>query len=459
MAEKLKVVIIGAASPQWGHKISRDFIVALSQEKLSSRFEPVLVMEDIDAVNLEKQHRLAAKVAEAAGGKVAVQSTTDQKEAIDGARFVVTTFAQGTLEAMQYDLEIPQEYGIYQPVGDTISIGGAIRAARNIPALLNMARDMEASAHPDAWMLNLCNPMSILCRAVTRETRVTTVGCCHELYGGVGFLAGRLGFPYDEWRSRLSMNVLGVNHCGWMREVKHDGNDAFEILREKLASCGITSEVKRLYDSDHPELRRQNVKINLFLRHGILPYSGDRHTSEFFAEFVNRSTNKGADFGVMLTTPQDRIVNWRGGAREQINKLLAGEKELDLTVSREAASRIMTAVLLDEPFYDVGNVAYHGTDLPGIPDGAVLERMVTYSAGGAQPDACSPLPAVLMDHLRDLTDEIEKIVEASVKGDRKLLIEALEQDLLMKNMDAAKIPELVGRLLEVHREYVHPGFF
>ena len=127
--EQLKVVIIGAASPQWGYILSRDFIVKLSDEAICSRYAPVLVLEDIDGYNLELQAKLAQKVAGLAGGKVAVESTTDQRRAVEGARFVVTTFAQGSLEYMRYDVDIPAEYGIYQPVGDSIS--GATGAIAN----------------------------------------------------------------------------------------------------------------------------------------------------------------------------------------------------------------------------------------------------------------------------------------------------------------------------------------
>ncbi len=34
---------------------------------------------------------------------------------------------------------------------------------------------------PDAWLLNLTNPMTTLCRAITRETPIKTIGLCHEL--------------------------------------------------------------------------------------------------------------------------------------------------------------------------------------------------------------------------------------------------------------------------------------
>jgi alpha-galactosidase/6-phospho-beta-glucosidase family protein len=364
---------------------------------------------------------------------------------------------------MRYDLEIPYEYGIYQPVGDTISVGGAIRAARNVPAMLGIARDMQELAETGAWLLNLCNPMSILCRAVTRETGLNTIGCCHELYGGVKSLSKILDFTYEEWRERLSFDVLGVNHCAWMQRLEIDGEggfaNGFARLRKALTEAGITAEVKRLYNSDHPELRRVNLKIDLFLRHGVLPYGGDRHNAEFFAEFVNDDTDKGADYGVLLTTPQERLVEWRGKARQKVRELLAGKREIELELSQEASSRIVAAMVLDEPFYDVGNVPFHDGNLPGVPDGAVLERMVTYDGGGYTPDPVEPLPDELMEHLALHANNIEKIATASVEGDRALLLEALQADPLLENMALAEIPEMVDRMLAASKAYVHPGFF
>jgi alpha-galactosidase len=459
MAEQLKVVLVGAASPQWGHKISRDIIVALSDEAICSSYEPLVVMEDVDGEHLAPQLQLAEMVAEKAGGRVKVEGSTDQRVALEGARFVVVSFAVGTLEAMLHDIEIPREYGIYMPVGDTISIGGAIRAARNIPALLSIARDIEAVGHPDAWILNLANPMSILCRALTRESSVNTIGCCHELYGGLAFLGRCLGFDNHRWRELVDIDIVGVNHCGWMYSLTIDGEDGLAKLRDYLASRGITEETVRLYNSQAPDLADANLKIDLFLRHGVLPYSGDRHNAEFFTEFVNAHTNKGADYGVLLTSPQERLVQWRGGARATNLKLLEGKEEIDMEISQEAASRIIRALALGEPFNDVGNLPYHGDELPGVPDGAVLERMVTYGAQGAVPQKVQALPGPVQEHLSLITGMIEDIVEASVNGNRALLIAALERDPLLKNMDTRRIPELVDRLLGVHREYVHPDFF
>ena len=352
----LKIVLIGAASPQWGFTLMRDIVVVLSEDADLAERRPVLVLEDIDEVNLEKAHRLAEMVAARTGGRVRIQSTTDQREAIAAADFVITSLAVGSLEAMQADLEIPYEYGIHQPVGDTVSIGGAIRTARNVSAFLSIARDIENHAAPDAWLLNLSNPLSALTRAITRETSVNAVGLCHELYGGLATLSGWLGFDYRRWRETLEIGVLGINHCSWMQRLTIGDEDALPRLRRFIEERGIDAGSKRLYDSETPELRHENVKMVLFLRHGVWPYSGDRHNAEFFAEFVNRSTNLGADYGVMLTTIQSRLVDWRGFARQAVNQRLAGRAEIDLRVSEEAASRIIRAMTLDRPFYDVSNL-------------------------------------------------------------------------------------------------------
>lgn len=453
MIEQLKVVLIGAASPQWGFKIARDLIVKLSEEPIVGSYRPTLVLEDIDASNLDLQYLLAKKVAEATGNCVKVERTTDQKKAIEGARFIITSFAEGSLEAMQHDLEIPREYGIYQSVGDTVSIGGAIRAARNIPAILSIARDIESLGHADAWLLNLSNPMAMLCRAVTRETSVRTIGCCHELYNGLKFLSRCLDFPYEGWKQILNFRVLGVNHCGWMQHLSINGEDGFEKLRAYLQRKGIFGETRRLYNSRHPELTRDNVKINLFLRHSLLPYSGDRHTAEFFDEFIRPGTNKGADFGVLLTTPQERLVAWRGEARAATNELLAGKKPIDLQVSEEAVSNILVALLTGESFYDVGNLPYHGNTLPGVPGGSFLETMVSFEKDRAIPAEIKPLPQALHDHLVLHANIIENVVNACLAKDRDLLVCALEPDPLLRNMPVAKISEMVVKLEKTHQQY------
>ena len=66
------------------------------------------------------------------------------------------------------------------------------RALRNIPVLVGIGRDMEEIC-PDAWMLNITNPMTCLTRSVCSETSIKTVGLCHEVGNFCLDLADRVG--------------------------------------------------------------------------------------------------------------------------------------------------------------------------------------------------------------------------------------------------------------------------
>src|SRR6185369_16416757 len=107
--------------------------------------------------------------------------------------------------------------------------GGINRALRNIPVLVGIARDMEAVC-PDAWMLNLTNPMTALCRAVTRETEIRTIGLCHEITIAQFMLSLMLDVSFLE----LQLTVAGVNHLPFITAIEANGNDGFDLLHDLL---------------------------------------------------------------------------------------------------------------------------------------------------------------------------------------------------------------------------------
>src|ERR1700723_1242838 len=139
-----------------------------------------LVLQDIDPAPLPKMEALAHKVDEAIGSRASVATITDLPSALDGADFVIVCISTGGFRSMAVDLDVPAAHGITQTVGDTVGPGGINRALRNIPVLVGIGRDMEEVC-PDAWMLNITNPMTSLTRSVCRETQIKTVGLCHEV--------------------------------------------------------------------------------------------------------------------------------------------------------------------------------------------------------------------------------------------------------------------------------------
>ena len=78
-----------------------------------------------------RPRRRALKLMEELGGEIArrrgIALTTDaeldRKRALAGADFVITCFSVGGFDRMQHDIEIPQRYGIRQPIGDSVGPG------------------------------------------------------------------------------------------------------------------------------------------------------------------------------------------------------------------------------------------------------------------------------------------------------------------------------------------------
>src|SRR6185437_9038716 len=115
----------------------------------------------------------------------------------DGADFVVCSIEVGPREELwRRDWEITQRHGLRQPYAENGGPGGFFHAARNIPHILDIARDMERLC-PTAPFICLTNPVPRLCRAVAKYTSIKPIGLCHGIakaYSTAGIaLADRLG--------------------------------------------------------------------------------------------------------------------------------------------------------------------------------------------------------------------------------------------------------------------------
>lgn len=78
------------------------------------------------------------------------------------------------------DFEVPKKYGLQQTIGDTLGIGGIMRALRTIPVMDDFAADMREVC-PDALFLNYTNPMAMLTGYMLRYTGINTLGLCHSV--------------------------------------------------------------------------------------------------------------------------------------------------------------------------------------------------------------------------------------------------------------------------------------
>lgn len=433
-----RICFIGGGSYNWMPKLLGD--LALTPDLAGS-----VVLHDLNATALDDIQRYGQRVFERTGSHFNIETTTDLDRALDGAQFVVVTITTGGLDTMALDLDIPERYGVFQSVGDTVGPGGLSRALRNVPVLVGIAQAMERRC-PGAWMLNLTNPLTVLTRAVTLTTRIKAMGLCHELFGVRGALMRQFGASVDDFE----MNVAGVNHLIWILNMTIRGRDGLQMVREMAAEGGTPPLPPGRGDWHEPFVDRWKLKLKLFELYGALPAAGDRHLAEFFPYFLLEETGQGADYGVQLT----RIAHRRqqvASARSAVHAAIAAPELPSVTRSSEATADIVSAVVNGRSVRTIVNLPNTG-QIDNLPRGAVVETLAEITSAGAHPLVVGALPLGVLSTLQPHVVNQELIVRAALEGDRQLALQAMANDPLVHDMGKAE--SMLDELLAAHAQYL-----
>ena len=258
---------------------------------------------------------------------------------------MIVTISTGGFDSMAVDLDVPARYGIRQSVGDTVGPGGINRSLRNVPVLVGIAQDM-AEVCPDAWMLNITNPMTCLTRAVCRESPVKTVGLCHEVGNWSLDLAIALGKPAEAIRPAVAgrQPPAGGDRTGRRRRGRVR-RPRRRWSRRPAGSTALAPGPDRPVAEPFSRLdfvQRHVLALTLLDLWGALPAAGDRH----IAEFVPWVLTEESGWGRRL---QHRAHHHRPAARapgrvRRRRRRLAGRDQAapDLAVGRAARRRSST---------------------------------------------------------------------------------------------------------------------
>jgi alpha-galactosidase len=437
----MQVTIIGGGSYQWTPKLVIDLL------RVPALAGVHLVLEDIDPVSLEKLGAYARMASDQIGAGATVTTTTDQRTAVSGADFVVVTISTGGFEAMAVDLDVPARHGILQSVGDSVGPGGINRSLRNVPVLVGIARDMEEGC-PDAWLLNLTNPMSCLTRAVCKETTIKTVGLCHEVSNFCMDLAIALGKPH----TAVQPVVAGVNHFPVVCGLDVDGTDGLALLREMVDELGGIDAITP--NPARPEPRpfsvldfvtRHALKLTLLDRYGALPAAGDRHVAEFVPSVLTEAAKWGAAWGIELTSIERRQEH-QDSYIDEVDQALAGEASLPLWDSGEMVAPVIDSLVTGTPRELPLNVP-NARQCPDLNEGAVVEAMCIVDGDGIRGRDEARAPAPLAELLRRHVAVQELTVSAAMSGDRAEARAAFALDPLAGRGDLLDTEAMVDEML------------
>lgn len=448
----LTIAYIGGGSRAW----ARTLMIGLAlEEQLSGTVRLYDVDYDAACDNAAMGNRLTSRAG--SKGKWLYEPVRTMKEALSGADFVVLSILPGTFEEMRSDVHVPEKYGVYQSVGDSVGPGGAMRSLRTIPMYVEFAENIKSFC-PEAWVINYTNPMTVCTRTLYEIfPGVKAFGCCHEVFDtqlDAADMAAR------EWgiqginRSDIKINVLGINHFTWIDRISYGAHDLMSLYREVAEKCAETGFVRagEEYSQDSVFRGNNKVKFDLLLRYGAIAAAGDRHLAEFMPPWYLKNPETVERWGFALTPVSWRISN-RRLVEERRRRIIAGQEELNLSPTGEEGILQIKAILGLGDMVTNANIPNAG-QMEGIPEGAIVETNALFSRDSVRPVFAGRLPdAVNSIVLRHICNQ-EALVKSFTKRDKQMAFNAFANEPLMSCVDAEDAEKMFEEMIENTKAYL-----
>jgi alpha-galactosidase len=454
---KPKVVIIGAGSAIFG-------LGTLATLVRSSRLHGgTLALVDLNPAGLDLIDALARRLNHEWKAGLTVVSSTRREEVLSDADFVVVSIEVGPREGLwRRDWEIPLRFGVRQPYGENGGPGGLAHTLRQVPEMLAIAQDMERLC-PGAWLINFTNPVPRLCLAVSRYSRINTVGLCHQIsiaYMMVGVaLAHRLGVDVppgvnsnahpDIWpkagyvarqvKSLVDIKAAGLNHFTWILDVRDrcTGEDLYPAFRQAFMAM----------PADFEPLTRA-----VFQATGFFPVPGDSHLAEYLPWCHDPQARPWEKYNLFLydweRAKVDRDRKW-----QRIEAMAQGNDPVDdlKKAHGEGAVEIIEGLLGAEIYRAAVNIPNQG-HIANLPEGAIVELPALVSGWGIRGLNVGLLPETVAELCRREIAVASLAVNAAVTGDRETALQALLLDPCINDLGTAR--DILDAYLAEYAQYL-----
>ncbi|MGG4146526.1 alpha-galactosidase [Paenibacillus algorifonticola] len=427
-----KIAIIGAGSA-FTQELAMDIL-------LIPEFEGgTIALVDIDAARLEIARKLVLKIIEMSGKRWDVIASTDRREVIGGAAFVINQIEVGGLQTVRYEYEIPLKYGVNQCIGDTLGPGGLFKTLRTLPSWMDILRDIEDLC-PDCIILNYTNPMSAVTLLTSRLTEIPVVGLCHSIQNTSRQLAKYAGVPYEEMQWRAG----GINHMSWFVELTHEGKDLYPVLKERIQNADL--------------LKKDPVRFDAMQYLGAFVSESSGHFSEYIPYYRKRQSlidlHCSSGYNGATGYYADNWPIWRQENDEKITQQLEGTLPLELQSSQEYAAIIIEAMVKNEPKVIYGNVPNNGL-ISNLPQTGVVEVACMVDRNGIHACHFGSLPEHLAALCRSNMAFFELAVGAVMNKDKEMARHALMVDPLSAAVcSLAEIGDMFEELYEAERDFI-----
>lgn len=377
---------------------------------------------------------------------------------LKGATFVIISILPGTFAEMQSDVHAPEKYGIYQSVGDTVGPGGVLRAMRTVPIYEKFAKKIKTIC-PNAWVINLTNPMSICVKTLYDVfPEIKCFGCCHEVFHAQEFLTIVLkqtrGITVG--RNDIYCDSSGINHFTWITEAKYGDIDLLKLIPEfetKYYEEGYFERGDRFAFRYDTFAYGNKLKMDLYNRYGALGAAGDRHLAEFMDGqwyLKNPETVKSWLFGLTSVAFRKKQQAERVAESED---LASGKKPIVLGKSNEEAVDLMKALLGFQTIVSNVNMPNRG-QMPGFPKGTIVETNCIFSSDCLRPVVSKELPAAVKSLVQRNAYNIDVTYEGIKKRNLDTIFQAFIDQPLCSHLSLEEGKTLFREMCHNTRKYL-----
>lgn len=446
-----KIVLIGAGSAQFGYGTLGDIF----QSKTLAGSE--IVLHDINPKALALTEETARRFIAEKDLPFTIRATTNRKEALNGAGFIMISIEVGDRFALwDMDWQLPQQYGIKQVYGENGGPGGLFHSLRIIPPILAICEDIAAIC-PDAWIFNYSNPMSRICTTVHRKfPQLNFVGMCHEIASLERYLPEILNTPFEN----LALRAGGLNHFSVLLNANYrdSGKDAYADIRAKAPAyfeklpgftdiLNYTRKHGKLIetegaterdamggiDSAYPWADRILFK-EILEKFNYLPITGDSHFGEYIRWAYEVSDHRG-------------ILDFYAFYRNYLGHI---EPKIELKL-KERVVPIIEGILTNSGYEEAAvNIPNKGY-IRQLPEFISVEVPAIIDAKGIHGIKLD-MPAGIGGLLANQVAVHDLTAEAVLNQSRELVIQALLVDSV--NDKCRCIPELVDLMISRQSPYL-----
>lgn len=456
---KTKIVVIGAGSASFG----LNTLASLMRSQHLSGSELALVDRESKTLDLVK--RLALRINQEWGSQIRIAAYKQHAEALENAAFVILSIEAPPRETLwRSDFEIPLKYGVRQPYAENGGPGGFAHAARNIPPVMEIVRDMEKIC-PDAWLINFTNPMVRICDAVNRYSKIKVVGLCHQILTGYAIVGAALAKDLDihvpqefttshaapelipikrqvayQALERIEIQAAGLNHFTWMLSLRDrsSGEDLYPLFKQRWEAMDgafepLTRKVYEIFD--------------------IFPIPGDEHLCEYLPWVSDRVTKPWEKFDLSLYD-WDAWADLRIKGHSEIADMAEGHTGIDSLrqAESEGAVEIIENIATHGNHYHLAVNLPNSGQIPNLPEGAIVETPGLVTSSGIRGVSLGALPEAIGELCRRELTVVRLGVDAAVHGDRQAALQCLLFDPVINDLDVAK--NILNEYLETYREHL-----